>query len=66
MDNGIVDRQYGHDADDNHKVSTVTALTDEAKAKAYWSSDAIKKRIEAGGITSPLNRFIFNITQRYR
>lgn len=63
--NGIVDRQYGHDADDNKKVSTVTALTDEAKAKAYWSSDAIKKRIEAGGITSPLNRFVFKIVQRY-
>jgi hypothetical protein len=65
IDNGIVDRQYGHDADDNKKISTVTALTDMEKAKAYWSSDAIKKRIEAGGITSPLNRFVFKIVQRY-
>ena len=65
IDNGIVDRQYGHDADDNKKISTVTALTDMEKAKAYWSSDAIKKRIEASGITSPLNRFVFKIVQRY-
>jgi hypothetical protein len=65
MENGIVDRNYGHDADDNKKVSTVTALTDVEKAKAHWASDAIKKRIEAGGITSPLNRFVFNIVQRY-
>lgn len=65
MDNGVVDRQYGHDADDNHKVSLVTALNDVDKAKAYWASDAIKKRIEAGGLTSEPQRFIFNITTRY-
>lgn len=66
MDNGITDRQYGHDADDNHKVSMVTALNDVEKAKAYWGSDAIKKRIEAGGLTTQPQRFIFNIVQRYR
>jgi len=65
MDNGAVDRQYGHDADDNHKVSVVTALTDEAKTKAYWSSDALKKRRDAAGLTSEPKRFIFTIVQRY-
>ena len=44
LDNGIKDRQYGHDADDNHKISVVTAISDTAKANAYWSSDALKKR----------------------
>ncbi len=66
MDNGIADRQYGHEADDNHKVSIVTALTDVNKAKAYWASDAIKKRIEAGGLTTQPQRFVFNIVHRYR
>ena len=66
IDNGIVDRQYGHDADDTKKVSTVTGLTDIAKAKVYWSSDGLKKRIESAGITTTPNRFIFNIVQRYR
>jgi hypothetical protein len=66
MDNGIADRQYGHEADDNHKVSMVTALNDVDKAKAYWASDAIKKRLEAGGLTTQPQRFIFNIVQRYR
>jgi hypothetical protein len=65
MDNGAVDRQYGHDADDNHKISVVTALTDEAKTKAYWSSDALKKRRDAAGLTTEPKRFIFNIVQRY-
>lgn len=65
MDNGIVDRQYGHVADDNKKVSLVTALTDVAKAKAYWGSDALKKRREAAGLTTEPNRFMFNIVARY-
>lgn len=66
MDNGIVDRQYGHEADDNHKVSIVTALNDVDKAKAYWASDAMKKRLDAGGLTTQPQRFIFNIVARYR
>jgi hypothetical protein len=65
MDNGIVDRQYGHDADDNKKISLVTALTDVAKTKAYWGSDALKKRREAAGLTTEPNRFMFNIVTRY-
>ena len=65
IDNGIVDRQYGHDADDNLKISLVTALTDETKARAYWSSDVLKKRRETAGLTTEPNRFVFNIVQRY-
>lgn len=65
-DNGIVVRQYGHAADDTKKISTVTALMDVAKAKAYWSSDLMKKRVEAAGITTTPSRFVFNIVQRYR
>jgi len=65
IDNGIVLRQYGHDADDTKKISTVTALTDVAKAKAFWVSDAIKKTIAEAGITTEPKRFVFNIVQRY-
>lgn len=64
-DNGIALRQYGHDADDTKKISTVTALTDVTKAKAYWVSDAIKKTIAEAGITTEPKRFVFNIVQRY-
>ena len=65
IDNGVVDRQYGHDADDNLKISLVTALTDDSKARAYWSSDVLKKRRETAGLTTEPNRFVFNIVQRY-
>ena len=65
IDNGVVDRQYGHDADDNLKISLVTALTDETKARAYWNSDVLKKRRETAGLTTEPNRFVFKIVQRY-
>lgn len=65
IDNGIVDRSYGHDADDNKKIYLVTAVMDTAKAFAYYKSDALKKRREAGGLVSEPKRFLFRIAQRY-
>ena len=64
-DNGIVTRAFGHDPDDNKKVSLVTALTDTAKAFAYYKSDALKKRREAGGVIGEPKRFLFRVVQRY-
>jgi hypothetical protein len=64
-DNGIMTRAYGHDADDNKKVTLVTALTDTAKAFAYYKSDALKKRREAGGVIGEPKRFLYTLVQRY-
>ena len=64
-DNGIVDRAYGYDPDNNKKVSLVTALTDTAKAFAYYKSDALKQRREAGGVIGEPKRFLFKVVQRY-
>jgi len=63
--NGIVDRAYGHDADDNNKVSLVTAVTDTAKAFQYYKSDELKKRREAGGVIGEPKRFLFYVVKRY-
>jgi hypothetical protein len=65
LDNGIVTRAFGHDADDNKKVVLVTALMDTAKAFAYWKSDELKKRREAGGVIGEPRRFVYRLTQRY-
>jgi len=65
LDNGISDRVYGHDLGDNKKVTLVTAVTDTAKAFAYYKSDALKKRREASGVVSEPVRFLFNIVARY-
>lgn len=65
MDNGIVVRAYGHDADDSNQVRLVTALTDTAKAFAYWKSDMLKKRRAASGALTTPERFVFHIVQRY-
>ncbi|TAL43677.1 MAG: hypothetical protein EPN92_09815 [Chitinophagaceae bacterium] len=65
LNNGITDRVVGHDADDNKKVSLVTAVLDTAKAFAYYKSDALKKRREAGGVIGEPKRFLFTVVKRY-
>ncbi len=64
LDNGITIRAYGYNPDDNKKVSLVTAITDTAKAFAYYNSDALKER-RASGVTGQPQRFLFRIVQRY-
>lgn len=65
MENGIIDRVVGHDLNDNKKIFIVTAITDTAKAFAYYKSDALKKRREAGGVIGEPVRFLFRIVKRY-
>ena len=65
MDAGIIDRAYGHEADDTHKVIVVVALTDTARAKAYWKSDALKQRMAASGVIGQPKRFLYTVVQRY-
>ncbi|MFI5131518.1 MAG: hypothetical protein ACHQFX_16060 [Chitinophagales bacterium] len=65
LDNGIKDRSIGHDADDDKKVGLVTAVVDTAKAFAYYKSDALKKRREAGGVIGEPKRFLFYVVKRY-
>jgi hypothetical protein len=65
LDNGITDRAYGHDAADDKKVVLVTAVTDTAKAFAYYKSDALKKRREAGGVIGEPKRFLYRVVQLY-
>lgn len=65
MDNGIQDRAYGHNADDDHKVTVVVALSDTAKAQTYWKSDALKQKMARSGVIGQPQRFLFHIVQRY-
>ncbi|MBN8855293.1 MAG: hypothetical protein BGO55_24195 [Sphingobacteriales bacterium 50-39] len=64
-DNGIMDRVVGHDLNDNKKVFVVTALTDTAKAFAYYKSDELKKRRAAAGVIGEPTRFLFRIAKKY-
>ena len=65
LDNGLMDRAYGHDADNNHKVTVVVAVADTAKAYAFWKSDQLKKIQAASGLTTPPERFIYRVAKRY-
>ena len=65
IDAGLIDRVIGYDPDDNHKVTIVVAVTDTAKANAFWNSDKLKQDMEKGGVTGKPERFVFRITKRY-
>lgn len=64
-DNGLILRAYGHDVDDDHKVTVVMALSDTAKAFAFWKSDELKKRRAASGVVGEPDRFLYRVVQRY-
>jgi hypothetical protein len=65
IDNGLTDRAYGHDIDDDHKVTLVVAINDTAKAKAFWTSDLLKQQRAESGATSQPQRFLYRVVQRY-
>ena len=65
MDNGIMLRAYGHDADNNNRVTVVTVLSDSAKAVAYWKSDMMKKRRADAGVIGEPERFVYHVAARY-
>ncbi len=65
IDNGVTDRAYGYDADDNHKVTVVVAINDTAKANAYWNSDLIKQKRAEAGVVGEVKRFVYHVVQRY-
>ena len=65
MDNGVVDRVYAHDADDDKKVTVVVAVMDTAKAYAFWKSDLLKQRRAASGVIGQPERFNYRLVKRY-
>ncbi len=65
IDNGIVTRAYGHDAEADNKIIVVTAIMDSAKAVAYWKSDMLKNRRIKGGVIGDTERFNYRMIQRY-
>ena len=65
MDNGLLDRAYGYDATDKHKVIVVVAVMDSAKAYAFWKSDQLKQARKASGVMDEPQRFLYRITQLY-
>lgn len=64
-DNGVTDRAYGYDPDDNKKVILVVAINDTAKANAYWNSDLIKQKWAEAGVVGRPERFVYRVVQKY-
>lgn len=64
-DNGLTDRAYGYDVDDNHKVTLVVAVNDTAKASAFWKSDLLKQQRAEGGVVGEVKRRVYRVVQKY-
>ena len=64
-DNGVEDRAYGYDVDDNHKVVVVGAVLDSAKVRAYHKSDSLKARMKTAGVEGTPERFWYRVVQTY-
>jgi hypothetical protein len=64
-DNGLMDRAYGYDINDNHKISVVLALTDSAKGMSFLKSDTIKKRMAAAGVVGQPVRYYYHVVKTY-
>jgi hypothetical protein len=64
-DNGLTDRAYGYDVDDNHKVTLVVAVNDTAKASAFWKSDLLKQQRAQGGVVGDVKRQLYRVVQKY-
>lgn len=64
-DNGLTDRAYGYDADDNHKVTLVVAINDTAKAYAFWKSDLLKQQRAESGVVGEVKRHVYRVVQKY-
>jgi hypothetical protein len=65
MDNGITDRAYGYDPDDNHKITLVVAINDTAKAEAFWNGDLIKQKRAESGVVGEVKRRVYRIAHKY-
>ena len=64
-DNGLTDRAYGYDVDDNHKVTLVVAINDSAKANAFWKSDLIKQKRAESGVVGEVKRHVYHVAAKY-
>ena len=64
-DNGLTDRAYGHDVDDNHKVTVVVGVNDSAKAAAFWNSDLLKKQRAESGVVGEIKRHVYRVVAKY-
>lgn len=64
-ENGLSDRAYGYEVDDNHKVVMVAGINNYDTAKAFWNSDIMKQRRAEAGVVGEVERFVYRVIQKY-
>ncbi|MBC7426780.1 MAG: hypothetical protein H7321_09620 [Bacteroidia bacterium] len=64
-ENGLTDRAYGYEVDDNHKVVMVAGINNYDTAKVFWNSDIMKQRRAEAGVVGEVERFVYRVIQKY-
>lgn len=65
IDAGMVDRAVGYSIDDNHIVTIVLAITDMAKAKAFFQSADLKEKMAKAGVEGKPTSFFYKVVETY-
>lgn len=64
IDAGMSDRAIGYSVGDNHSVSVVFAITDQAKADAFMKSQDLKDKMKEAGVEGPPDIFYYKVVQK--
>jgi hypothetical protein len=64
MDAGLSDRMVGYSVGDNHMVTIVLVINDEAKAKAFMKDKRLADKMKAGGVEGPPSIFFYRVAEK--
>jgi uncharacterized protein YeaO (DUF488 family) len=65
IDSGFTNRALGYEVGDNHAVTIVFLVSDIKKADAFSKSEALKKKMEEGGVEGIPTMFYYNQVKKY-
>ena len=65
VDAGLTDRVISHTIGDNHSVTLVFAVADEAKAKEFIKSKDLKDKMAEAGVEGQPSFFFYRIAEKY-
>jgi hypothetical protein len=65
IDGGLIDRGVGYVMGDNKTIMLVFAVTDEAKAKAFFNSKDLKDRMAESGVVGAPTSYWYHVVKKY-
>ncbi|MES2328116.1 MAG: hypothetical protein V4539_00850 [Bacteroidota bacterium] len=65
MDAGLSDRMVGYSVGDNHMVTLILVVNDEAKAKAFMNDKRLADKMKEGGVEGPPSVFFYHVVEKH-